>query len=205
MLIHPPTHPPTQVGHGLQPGVQVGPLINMGGLQKVQRHVADAVKKGAKVLTGKKPSTHHPPTHPPNPPTHPPISSSSSSFHQPTHPPYPRTGGDLHPLGGTFYEPTVLGNCTTNMLVFQEETFGPVCSVFKFGEEKEALAMANDTPFGTSSSLSSLISPPPPPPLYKTHRPTNLSTQQVSPRTSLRATWVVCGVWEKGWRLGWWV
>lgn len=61
------------------------------------------------------------------------------------------TGGDLHALGGGFFEPTVLSGCKPNMLVFAEETFGPVCSVFKFHEEKEALAMANDTPFGLAA------------------------------------------------------
>ena len=61
------------------------------------------------------------------------------------------TGGDVHALGGGFFEPTVLGGCNPSMLVFQEETFGPVCSVFKFETEQEALALANDTPFGLAA------------------------------------------------------
>lgn len=61
------------------------------------------------------------------------------------------TGGDLHPLGGSFFEPTVLSGCQTSMLVFAEETFGPVCSVVKFSTEAEALRLANDTPFGLAA------------------------------------------------------
>ena len=57
-------------------------------------------------------------------------------------------GGHRHTLGGTFFEPTVLANCTQDMLVAQEETFGPVASVFTFDREDEAVARANDTEFG---------------------------------------------------------
>jgi succinate-semialdehyde dehydrogenase/glutarate-semialdehyde dehydrogenase len=41
-----------KVGNGLEPGVMQGPLIDEAALRKVERHVADAVAKGAKVLTG---------------------------------------------------------------------------------------------------------------------------------------------------------
>ena len=41
-----------QVGNGLEPGVTQGPLIDAAALAKVERHVADAVEKGARVLTG---------------------------------------------------------------------------------------------------------------------------------------------------------
>ncbi|MFT2009814.1 NAD-dependent succinate-semialdehyde dehydrogenase [Pontibacter sp. 13R65] len=43
-----------KVGNGLQKDVQVGPLINKKGLEKVQQHVQDAVEKGATVTTGGK-------------------------------------------------------------------------------------------------------------------------------------------------------
>jgi succinate-semialdehyde dehydrogenase/glutarate-semialdehyde dehydrogenase len=91
--------------------LQVGPLINIGGLQKVQHHVKDALQKGAKLLTG----------------------------------------GEIHALGGTFFEPTVLVDCREEMLVFREETFGPVCSVFKFATEEEGVRMANHTEFGLAA------------------------------------------------------
>ncbi|HRZ07895.1 MAG TPA: NAD-dependent succinate-semialdehyde dehydrogenase, partial [Candidatus Competibacteraceae bacterium] len=41
-----------KVGNGLEPGVMQGPLIDEVALAKVERHVADAVAQGAKVLTG---------------------------------------------------------------------------------------------------------------------------------------------------------
>jgi succinate-semialdehyde dehydrogenase/glutarate-semialdehyde dehydrogenase len=43
-----------QVGAGSEPGVVQGPLIDGAGLQKVEAHIADAVAKGARVLTGGK-------------------------------------------------------------------------------------------------------------------------------------------------------
>jgi len=57
-------------------------------------------------------------------------------------------GGRRHSLGGTFFEPTVLANCSTDMLVAHEETFGPVASVFLFDEEDEAIQLANASEFG---------------------------------------------------------
>ncbi|HRZ24686.1 MAG TPA: NAD-dependent succinate-semialdehyde dehydrogenase [Candidatus Contendobacter sp.] len=41
-----------KVGNGLEPGVMQGPLIDAAALAKVERHVADAVARGANVLTG---------------------------------------------------------------------------------------------------------------------------------------------------------
>jgi vanillin dehydrogenase len=59
--------------------------------------------------------------------------------------------------GGTYegrlYRPTVLTNVTKEMRVFSEETFGPVCEVIPFATEVEALAIANDTTYGLSSSV----------------------------------------------------
>ncbi len=43
-----------KVGNGLSEGVQQGPLIDMGAIEKVESHIADAVAKGAKVLVGGK-------------------------------------------------------------------------------------------------------------------------------------------------------
>ncbi|TXK31153.1 NAD-dependent succinate-semialdehyde dehydrogenase [Pontibacter qinzhouensis] len=43
-----------KVGNGLDEGVQVGPLINQKGLEKVKQHVEDALAKGARVTTGGK-------------------------------------------------------------------------------------------------------------------------------------------------------
>ena len=61
------------------------------------------------------------------------------------------TGGTRGALGGAFVEPTILTNVSTDMRVFNEEIFGPVAPVFRFSTEAEAIALANDTPFGLAS------------------------------------------------------
>ncbi|WP_372571997.1 NAD-dependent succinate-semialdehyde dehydrogenase [Ruegeria jejuensis] len=61
------------------------------------------------------------------------------------------TGGKSHALGGTFFEPTVVTGVTQDMKVAQEETFGPLAPLFKFEDEDEVIAMANDTIFGLAS------------------------------------------------------
>ena len=100
-----------RVGNALEGEVEQGPLINEAALKKVETHVADALQKGAKTLTG----------------------------------------GKRHALGGTFYEPTVLVDASKSMLIAAEETFGPVAACFRFHTEEEAIAAANDTPFGLSA------------------------------------------------------
>ena len=41
-----------KVGNGLEEGVTQGPLINQGGIDKVEEHIADATSKGARIITG---------------------------------------------------------------------------------------------------------------------------------------------------------
>jgi succinate-semialdehyde dehydrogenase/glutarate-semialdehyde dehydrogenase len=60
-------------------------------------------------------------------------------------------GGKRHALGGRFYEPTVLTGVTTQMKVSHEETFGPVAPLFRFKDEADVVAQANDTEFGLAS------------------------------------------------------
>lgn len=62
-------------------------------------------------------------------------------------------GGKPHALGGQFFEPTVLTNVSAKALIFSEETFGPVAPLFRFDSEEEAIALANDTPFGLAAYL----------------------------------------------------
>jgi succinate-semialdehyde dehydrogenase/glutarate-semialdehyde dehydrogenase len=57
-------------------------------------------------------------------------------------------GGGRSDLGANFVNPTILTNVNDEMRVFREEIFGPVAPLFRFNTEKEAIAMANDTPFG---------------------------------------------------------
>jgi len=97
-----------KVGSGLEDGVQQGPLIDDGAVEKVEELLADATEKGGKIATG----------------------------------------GKRHALGGTFFEPTVLTEASPRMRLMEEEIFGPVAPVFRFKEEAEGVAMANDTSFG---------------------------------------------------------
>jgi succinate-semialdehyde dehydrogenase / glutarate-semialdehyde dehydrogenase len=100
-----------KVGAGDEDGVAVGPMIEAAAIDKVERHIHDAVSRGATVLTG----------------------------------------GHRHPLGGLFFQPTVLANVTSDALIFQEETFGPVAPVISFESEEEAIQLANATPFGLAA------------------------------------------------------
>jgi succinate-semialdehyde dehydrogenase/glutarate-semialdehyde dehydrogenase len=99
------------VGDGFEPDVAQGPLITEAAVEKVERHVADAVARGAHI----------------------------------------ELGGRRHARGGTFYEPTVLTGAGPEMLLAQEETFGPVAAVFQFETEADAVALANDTDSGLSA------------------------------------------------------
>jgi len=60
-------------------------------------------------------------------------------------------GGARHALGGTFFQPTVLAEVIASMRVANEETFGPVAPIVRFSTEKDAIQMANDTPYGLAA------------------------------------------------------
>ena len=59
------------------------------------------------------------------------------------------TGGKA--LEGLFFEPTIVCDATTDMKVATDETFGPFAPLFRFTDEDEVIAMANDTIFGLAS------------------------------------------------------
>jgi succinate-semialdehyde dehydrogenase / glutarate-semialdehyde dehydrogenase len=52
---------------------------------------------------------------------------------------------------GAFYAPTLLAEVTPEMLIYREETFGPIAPVIVFDTDDEAIAMANDTEYGLAS------------------------------------------------------
>ena len=56
---------------------------------------------------------------------------------------------------GYYFEPTVVGACTHQMDIVTQEIFGPVIPVVIFDEIEEAIAMANDTEYGLTSSVFS--------------------------------------------------
>jgi len=62
------------------------------------------------------------------------------------------TGGELITKeGGTFYAPTVISNADPSMVIMKEETFGPVAPIQKVETVEEAIALANDTPYGLAA------------------------------------------------------
>ncbi|MDQ6594906.1 aldehyde dehydrogenase [Bacillus salipaludis] len=54
---------------------------------------------------------------------------------------------------GLYYEPTILVNANQSMLLGKEETFGPIAPIIKFKTREEAVEIANDTPYGLTSSV----------------------------------------------------
>ena len=62
-------------------------------------------------------------------------------------------GGSVPDGPGFFYPVTLLADVTPEMCAFQEETFGPVGVVIRAETADEAVAMANDTPFGLAASV----------------------------------------------------
>ncbi|TDD91484.1 NAD-dependent succinate-semialdehyde dehydrogenase [Actinomadura rubrisoli] len=108
-------------GHGADEGTTLGPLIDFAGLDKVERHVADAVKRGATVAAGGRRWTP------------------------------PPGEGARPGLTGAFYEPTVLTGADDSMLISSEETFGPVLPVYLFDDDDEAIERANATEYGLAA------------------------------------------------------
>lgn len=104
-----------KVGNGMEAGVNIGPLNNEAALAKVDRHVQDAVNKGALLICGGKRLTDN--------------------------------GLDR----GCFYAPTLISHVTPDMLIYREETFGPVAAVSLYDDADDVLALANDTSYGLAA------------------------------------------------------
>jgi aldehyde dehydrogenase (NAD+) len=68
------------------------------------------------------------------------------------------TGGLGKPAGleaGYFVKPTVFAGVTPSMTIAKDEIFGPVLSIMTYETEEEAIAIANDTPYGLQAYVSS--------------------------------------------------
>lgn len=99
------------IGDGMQPGVTTGPMIDEKAVAKVEEHIADALEKGGRIITGGKP----------------------------------------HELGGNFFQPTIMVDVPKSAKVAKEETFGPLAPLFRFKDEEDVIAQANDTEFGLAA------------------------------------------------------
>jgi aldehyde dehydrogenase (NAD+) len=67
-------------------------------------------------------------------------------------------GGPGRPEGfnrGYYVRPTVFADVSNDMTIAREEVFGPVLAMIPFDTEEEAVAIANDTPYGLSSYIQS--------------------------------------------------
>ena len=67
-------------------------------------------------------------------------------------------GGLGRPVGleeGFFVKPTVFADVTNAMRIAREEIFGPVLSILGYDDEDEAVAIANDTPYGLAAYVQS--------------------------------------------------
>jgi succinate-semialdehyde dehydrogenase/glutarate-semialdehyde dehydrogenase len=93
----------------------MGPLNNEDVAAKMDRHIEDAVGKGATLDTG---------------------GQRAEGF--PT---------------DQYYEPTVLSEVTTDMVVNEEESFGPIAPLVRFSDYEEALDIANGIDLGLASSI----------------------------------------------------
>jgi len=62
-------------------------------------------------------------------------------------------GGEIPHRKGAFYPPTILENIHPGMPAYNEELFGPVASVIRVNDEKEAIKVANDTEFGLGAAI----------------------------------------------------
>lgn len=63
------------------------------------------------------------------------------------------SGGKSLDGGGFFIEPTLFTNVTADMRIAREEIFGPVATLMPFGDEEEAIQIANDTRYGLSAAV----------------------------------------------------
>ncbi|MGW0992878.1 succinic semialdehyde dehydrogenase [Streptomyces sp. NPDC002523] len=103
-----------RLGNSLAYGADMGSLVGERQLKTVERHVAEAVTKGAKLVAG----------------------------------------GVARPdIGPYFFEPTILDGVEDSMAVCDEETFGPVVSVYRFKTDDEAVERANATSYGLNASV----------------------------------------------------
>lgn len=62
-------------------------------------------------------------------------------------------GGTIPPGKGNYYPPTILEDVLPGMPAYEEELFGPVAAMIRARNEKDAVEIANDTPFGLGAAI----------------------------------------------------
>jgi acyl-CoA reductase-like NAD-dependent aldehyde dehydrogenase len=105
-------------------------------LLTVERHVREAIERGAQVLTGGSR-----------------CASAQTDDNGARNNQADDSATGEHLNGGWFYEPTVLVGVNHKMAVMREETFGPVLPVMTFRSDDEAVGLANDSCFGLTASI----------------------------------------------------
>ncbi|HVX17671.1 MAG TPA: aldehyde dehydrogenase family protein [Acidimicrobiales bacterium] len=104
----------SKIRQGEGPAHDIGSMTFPKQVDIVERHVDEAVDKGAKALVG---------------------------------------GHRVLGKPGLWFEPTVLVDVDHDMAVMRDETFGPVLPIMRFHDDKEAIALANDSVYGLNSSV----------------------------------------------------
>ncbi|UAL12571.1 NAD-dependent succinate-semialdehyde dehydrogenase [Caulobacter segnis] len=102
-----------KVGDGLDPATDIGPLISGRAVEKVERHLDEALAGGGRLVHGGR--------------------------------------GD----GSLLSPPTLVADVASDALLTREETFGPLAGVIPFKTYDQAIARANDTPFGLAAYVCS--------------------------------------------------
>jgi succinate-semialdehyde dehydrogenase/glutarate-semialdehyde dehydrogenase len=109
-----------RLGHGLDEGVTMGPLIRAQAAAKFWAHLDDALAKGATLRYG---------------------GAADERLR-----PLLESGSETE--GAPFCPPTIIDGVNSKMALWTEETFGPLFAITTFGDEAEALALANDSSSG---------------------------------------------------------
>jgi aldehyde dehydrogenase (NAD+) len=115
-----------RLGDGLDPKVEVGPVINKAALERIHRYVQLGQKEGARVLVGGS------------------IASSSSDILRLS---------TSQSATGFFYYPTLFDGVRPGSTLEAEEVFGPVLSIIEVESLEEAIEVNNRSQYGLSTSI----------------------------------------------------
>lgn len=109
------------VGDPLDPATVIGPMVSQGHLARVRGYIELGLQEGATLLCG--------------------------GVQRPDYAPEPAAAV----RDGNFVWPTVFADVRPGMRIMREEIFGPVACLLPFSDEADAIAQANDNPYGLAS------------------------------------------------------